>query len=542
VADTPVPPTGPPAVDSVPARPRRRRIAVNTAIFSIGTGLSRVAGLVREIVASSFFGTGGPFSAFTIAFQIPNLLRQLVADFAVSAAFVPVFTELLEKDRKRDAFRLASTLFFLILIVLGAITAVFVIAAPTLMPLFTGGKFSHELDTLTAGLSQVLFPTVLLLGLNGLCVGILNAYDHFTVPAFTALAWNVVIMGLLIGLKPLFDGPDQLYAYAIAVLAATGVQFALALPVLARLGFRLRFVIDWRDPRVAQVLKLLVPVTLALGVINFDLVINATLGSLVSEHAPRAIDAAFRIYMLPQGMFSVALATVLFPALSRLAARQDRDGLRRVASNGMRQIFLLLIPAAVITLVLATPIVRLIYQHGEFHADSTDRVSLALFWFSFSLPFNGVNLLLTRTFFSLQKPWLATRLAVVNVAINFGVSLALYKPLGIAGLVIGTIVGNAGMLIGQAWYLRRELNGLEGRRTGTVTAQVLAASALLGGVAFGVWYGLDAWLGRELVAQIVSVVGAIAIGCGLYAFAVTAMRIPEAHQIRQLVTGRLRRS
>src|SRR3954468_23655510 len=151
--------------DGAAKRPRTS-FARNTAIFSIATGLSRIAGLVREILASSFFGTSGPFSAFTIAFQIPNLLRQLVADYAVSAAFVPVFTELLEKDRKRDAFRLASTLFFLILIVLGAITALFVVAAPVIMPLFTGDTFSKQLDDLTVGLSQVLFPIVVLLGLN----------------------------------------------------------------------------------------------------------------------------------------------------------------------------------------------------------------------------------------------------------------------------------------------------------------------------------------------------------------------------------------
>jgi putative peptidoglycan lipid II flippase len=531
----------PAAEAAVPPRPSRRRISVNTAIFSIGTGASRVAGLVREILASSYFATSGAFSAFTIAFQIPNLLRQLVADYAVSAAFVPVFTELLEKDRKRDAFKLASTLFFLILLVLGAITALFVIAAPTIMPLFTGDTFSHQLDQLTAGLSQVLFPIVVLLGLNGLCVGILNAYDHFTVPGFAPLAWNVVIIGLLIALRPLFSGPDQLYAYAIAVLVGTAVQFALALPVLAHLGFRLHFNFDWRDPRVAQVLRLLLPVTLALGVINFDLVINATLGSLVSDQAPRAIDAAFRIYMLPQGMFSVALATVLFPALARFAARRDHDRLRAACANGMRQIFLLLIPAAAITIVLATPIVRLIYQHGNFGPSSTDQVSEALFWFSFSLPLNGVNLLLTRTFFSLQEPWRATQLAAVNVAINFAVSLALYQPFGIAGLVIGTVVGNAGMLAGQAFFLRRELRGLEGRRTALVSAQVLAASAALAGVSYAVWYGLDAALGRGLLGQIVSVVGGIAAGGAVYAAAVTAMRIQEANQIRELVASRLRR-
>lgn len=540
--DPPASGPGPrPAAGAVPPRPRRRRIAVNTAIFSVGTGVSRIAGLVREILASSYFATSGAFSAFTIAFQIPNLLRQLVADYAVSAAFVPVFTELLEQDRKRDAFALASTLFFLVLAVLGAITALFVLAAPVLMPLFTGGKFTHELDMLTSGLAQVLFPIVVLLGLNGLCVGVLNAYDHFTVPGFAPLAWNLVIIGLLIGLKPLFEGSDQLYAYAIAVLAGTTVQFLLALPVLARLGFRLQLRLDWRDPRVGQVLRLLVPVTLALGVINFDLVINATLGSLVSDQAPRAIDAAFRIYMLPQGMFSVALATVLFPALARFAARNDRERLRMAAANGVRQILLLLIPAAAVTVVLATPIVRVIYQHGAFDAHSTDQVSLALFWFSFSLPLNGANLLLTRTFFSLQAPWRATMLATVNVLANLAVSLALYRPLGIAGLVIGTVVGNAGMFAGQWFYLRRELRGLEGRRTTIVAGQVLAASALLGVVCYAVWYGLDAVLGSGLGAQIVSVLGAVTLGGLTYAVAVTAMGVPEALQIRELVSGRLRR-
>jgi putative peptidoglycan lipid II flippase len=408
------------------------------------------------------------------------------------------------------------------------------------MPLFTGDTFSHQLDQLTVGLSQVLFPIVVLLGLNGLCVGILNAYDHFTVPGFAPLAWNLVIIVLLIALKPLFSGPDQLYAYAIAVLVGTAVQFLLALPVLHHLGFRLHFNLDWRDPRVAQVLKLLLPVTLALGVINFDLVINATLGSLVSDQAPRAIDAAFRIYMLPQGMFSVALATVLFPALARFAARGDQDRLRAACANGMRQIFLLLIPAAAITVVLATPIVRLIYEHGSFGPSSTEQVSEALFWFSFSLPLNGVNLLLTRTFFSLQNPWRATQLAAVNVGINFAVSLALYQPFGIAGLVIGTVIGNAGMMAGQAYFLRRQLDGLEGRRTAIVTAQVLGASLLLALVSYGVWYGLDAALGRALGAQIVSVVGGIAAGFVVFAAVVTAMHVPEAHQIRELVQNRFR--
>ncbi|HEX7290513.1 MAG TPA: murein biosynthesis integral membrane protein MurJ [Conexibacter sp.] len=536
--ESPAEPTGDPPAQPAP---RTRRLARNTAIFSIATGLSRIAGLGREVIASSYFGTSGPFSAFTLAFQIPNLVRSLFADAALSAAFVPVFMEHIAHSRRREAARLASTLLFVMLAALGAITALFIVFAGVIMPLFTGDQFTSALDDLTIGLSRVLFPIVLLLGINGLVVGILNSYEHFTIPALAPLVWNVVIVVVLVAIKPLFDGPDEMYAYAIGVLAGTTVQLLMSLPMLPRVGFHFEWAFDWRDPHVARVFRLMLPVTIGLGVINFDLVINSSLGTLVSEEAPRAIDAAFRIYMLPQGMFSVALATVLFPTLSRFAALHDLPGLRRTMASGARQIYLLLIPAAVFTAVLATPIVRLVYERGDFDAHSTELVSTALLWFSFSLPFAGVNLLLTRTFFALQKPWLPTALAIANMLINFGVSLALYEPFGIAGLVIGTVAGNVGMTIGQTWWLRAQLEGsLEGRRTLTAVLQIAAASALLGLVAYAVWWLLDDALGRSLLAQIASVGSALAAGVAVYVAAVLAMGIDEARQIRALVAGRFK--
>jgi len=528
-----------------PSTPRKPgRIARNTAIFSILTGLSRIAGLVREIVASSYFGTSGPFSAFTLAFQVPNLVRNLFADAALSAAFVPVFTELLEKGRRREAFQLASTFVVLIVAALTVVSVFFVLVAPVLMPALTpGDKFTPALDGLTVGLAQVLFPIVLLLGLNGLLVGILNAYDHFSIPALAPLVWNFVIIGLLVVLRPRFEGPEELYAYAIAVLVATFVQLAMTVPVLRRLDFTFERRIDLRDPRVRQVLALMLPVTLSLGLINFNMLINSALGAAVSEGAPRAIDAAFRIYMLPQGMFSVAVATVLFPALSRLATRRDLDGLRGLTGTGTRQIFLLLIPAAACTLVLAEPITRLVYERGEFDADSTRLVAEALFWFSFSLPFAGANLLLTRTFFSLQRPWLPTALGGATLLVNAAVALALYKPFGIGGIVFGTAVASAAMTAGQAWYLRRELGGqLEGRATAGAVLRIVFASALLAGVALGLYELLDALAGRSLPGQVMSVCGALAGGLTAYAVAVLALRVPEAQQIRDAVRERLSRS
>ena len=234
--------------------------------------------------------------------------------------------------------------------------------------------------------------------------------------------------------------------------------------------------------------------------------------------------------------------TVLFPQLSRLAARRDLDGLRATSGNGIRQIALLLIPAAFATAVLAEPLTRLVYERGEFGAASTDDVAEALFWFSFSLPFSGANLLLTRTFFSLQRPWFPTSLAGMTLIINAGVSAALYSSLGIGGIVIGTAVSTAAMTFAQAYFLQRELHGFEIARTLRAVAAMLAAGALLGVVAYEGWSLLDEALGRSLPAELISVSVALAAGSAVYAAAVFALRIPEARQIAGIVRRRLGRS
>ncbi|HVP01990.1 MAG TPA: murein biosynthesis integral membrane protein MurJ [Solirubrobacteraceae bacterium] len=516
------------------APPARAGMARNTAIFSVATGLSRIAGLAREIVAASYFGTSGPASAFTIAFQVPNLVRGLFADAALSAAFVPIFAEYLEQRRRREAILLASTLFWIILLVLGALTALFIVGAGVIMPIFIpGDQFTQQLVDLTVGLSQVLFPVVVLLGINGLLVGIANSYHHFTIPALAPLVWNIVIIGGLIVLRPLFTGDDQIYAYAIGVLIGTIVQLLMVVPVLARIDFRLKLHLDWRNPDVVRVFRLMLPVTIGLGVINIDLLINSVVGALISESAPRAIDAAFRIYMLPQGVFSVALATVLFPSLSRLVARHDTDGLRALVGTGTRQNLLLLIPAAVATMVLAKPIVQLIYQYGAFGSSSTDEVATALLWFSFSLPFAGLNLLLTRTFFSLQRPWIPTALAAANLVVNLALSLLLYKPFGIAGPVIGTAVASAGMTFSQVRYLRPQLDGsLQGHETLRATGKILLASALLAVVLYGVWWPVDRAVGdATATARLLAVSLALAAGAAAYVAAIRFLRVPEAEQI-----------
>jgi putative peptidoglycan lipid II flippase len=204
----------------------------------------------------------------------------------------------------------------------------------------------------------------------------------------------------------------------------------------------------------------------------------------------------------------------------------------------VRQICLLLIPSAVLMAVLAEPITRLVYERGVFGERATDLTSTAMLWWSISLPFQGVSLLFSRTFFSLQRPWATTALSAVNLLVNAALAAALYGPLEISGIVLGTVAGTVVMCVAQGWLLRRELGGLEGTRMAAAVARMLVSAALLGAVAYGVWYALDEALGRHFLAQVIAVGAAIAAAIAVYGGGVWLLKVPEARQIRDLLVRR----
>ncbi|HEY7733028.1 MAG TPA: murein biosynthesis integral membrane protein MurJ [Gaiellaceae bacterium] len=512
----------------------RRHLARSTAIFSLATGVSRVLGLVREIVAAYFFGITGKVNAFTIAFQIPNLVRALVADAALSGAFVPIFSELLEKGDRARAWRVASTIFWLILLGLGGLTALLMLAAPLVIRPFgdPGGDFD-----LAVGLSRVLFPIVVLLGLTGVVVGILNSYDHFTVPALTPVFWNLaIIVGLLIGVPRAGSEDAELYVYAGVILGATVIQLLLPLPWLRKLDGSLGVVIDWRDPAVRRFFALMLPVTLTLGLINAQAVIGMVFASRLidPEVAPTAIDKAFRLYMLPQGMFSVAVATILFPTLSRLAARADVDGFRHTVDTGLRLIAFLLIPAGLVSIVLADPIVRLVYERGAFGADDVPVVAQCLAAFSLGLVFNGWMLMLTRSFYGLQSNWVPTSIALGALLLNALLDAVFFR-VGAWGIPLATALVNIAGATTLFVILRRRVGLPSPRRTGASVARICLAAALAALASLAVWYPLDRILGRSLGAQIVSLGLALAAGLGVYLGTCRALRVRELRALLPLL-------
>jgi putative peptidoglycan lipid II flippase len=516
------------------APPERRRLAVSTLIFGLATGLSRILGLVREVVAAYYFGAAGKINAFTIAFQIPNLVRALVADAALSSAFVPVFSELLEKGERKRAWRVASTLFWLMLLGLGGVTALFILIAPLVIAPF------HATDPhLATNLSRILFPIVALLGASGIIVGILNSYDHFTVPALSPVFWNIaIILGLALGVPSVDSTDAKLYVYAASILVATIIQVFLPMPWLRGLDGRLQLVLDWRDPAVARTFKLMIPVTLGLGLINVNAVIDTYFASRLIDPnlSPNAIQKAFLVYMLPQGMFSVAIATVLFPSLSRFAARGDMNGFRETVSTGLRQIAFLLIPAAAVSAVLADPIIRILFQRGHFEPSQTPVVAGALAAFSAGLVFNGAMLMLNRAFFSLQSNWIPTAIALGNLVLNAVLDLAFYR-FGTWGIPLSTAACNVAATTALLVLLRRRLGSLDGRAIASSTLRIVAASAAVAVVSYGVWRPLDDALGRSFGAQVVSLGLALLAAGVTYWIACRALRVRE---IRALLSLRSR--
>ena len=527
-----------PAAPGSPDTEPTRGLARSGVIFAIATGASRVLGLLREIVAAYLFGIRGRINAFNIAFLIPNTVRSLVADQALSAAFVPVFSDLLVKGERKRAWRVASSIFWLMLLGLGGLTALFIVIAPWVMGLFNYGP-NEVYGPLAIGLARILFPTVVILGLTGVVVGILNSYDHFTVPALSPVAWNLVILlGLGLGAEHASLKSTRLYIYAISILVATIIQFLLPLPWLRGRDDRLHVVIDIHDPAVRRTFVLMVPVTIGLGLIN----INAVIDQLFATHflnknlAPTAIVSAFRLYMLPQGVFSVTVATVLFPLLSRHASRQDWSGFSRTVATGLRLITFLLLPASAAAAVLATPIVRLLYQRGAFLPSQTPIVAACLAAFALGLTFNGTMLMLNRGFFSLQAPWIPSWVAFGNLGLNALLDAVFYR-FGIWGIPLSTSLVNIAGTAALLYFFRRRMRRFELGETVRSFILVCVGSVVLAAVGWGVWHLLDSGLGRSLPAQVVSLGAGLLLG---YAAFFGVCRLLGVRELETLL--RLRRS
>ncbi|OGL42308.1 MAG: murein biosynthesis integral membrane protein MurJ [Candidatus Schekmanbacteria bacterium GWA2_38_11] len=432
----------------------KKKLARAAVIIMAATILSRLAGFAREIIMANYFGLSPARGAFTVAYKIPNLLRTLIADTAISAAFIPVFTELITKENKEEAFKIASIMIGITTIVLSVLTVLSMVFMPYIIIISAPGFTSDKaLFDLTVSLSRIIFPTVIFLGITGVITGMLHSFQHFTIPALAPVLWNIVIIAVLV----LYQQRLGIYSAAWGILIATVVQLAIQFLHLRGREGKLFLSISFRNPYIKEMLKLIIPVSLSLGIINFNVFVDTIFASYLGPNRLAAIDSAFRIFHLPMGIFAITIGTVLFPLFSTLIAKKDFANFKPTLMNGISQIFFITVPVSAMFIVLSRQIVKIIYQRGQFGSEDTSLVAWALVFFSFGIPFASANTLVNRGFYSLKKNWIPLYVGGINLISNAVLDWLLMKPFSHGGICFSTSLVSAFNFIALIYLIQREV-------------------------------------------------------------------------------------
>jgi putative peptidoglycan lipid II flippase len=521
------------------------RLARSAGVFGLATITSRVLGLVRDQVLAFYFGAGDANDAFRVASRIPNLVRDLFAEGAMSAAFVPTFTRHLTLHGRERAWHLASSVINALLIVTGVIVVAGVVFAEPLVRLYASefAAVPGKLE-LTIYLTRVVFPFLTLVAVAAAFMGMLNSLGHFFMPALSPAMFNVAMIVMSLALIPIAPslGVQPITIVAIATLAGGLAQLVIQWPLLRREGFRYRAVLDIRDEGLHRVLLLMGPGTIGMAATQINVFVNTVLATGQGTGAVSWLDFAFRLMYLPIGLFGVSVATAATPAISRLVATQDFARIRSTVASALGLMLFLNVPATVGLIILARPIVAVIFERGEFTAADTIATAAALQFYAIGLVGYSIVRIISPTFYALQRSRVPVIVSAGSVLINVALNLALVRVMGYRGLALGTSITaiiNASL---QMYLLRREIDGIEGAKIAASFARVAIASAVMGAVSWGSYAALEQLLpGGTLLLQILRLTAAI--GASLAALAVTAqlLRIPEFGEARDLVIGRLRR-
>jgi putative peptidoglycan lipid II flippase len=526
----------------VKARMEKARIARAAGLVSAMTLVSRVLGLVREVVFAALIGAGYHADAFKIGFRIPNLLRDLFAEGALSAAFVPTYARTQEEGGREAAFALANRVLTVLAVLLGGlIVAAIVFAWPLVSLLASGFDAQPGKAALTVFLTRLMMPFLLLVSFAAVAMGMLNAEERFGVPALSPALFNLVAIAWAGGLWAWGLSLDQVViGWALGVLLGGLAQFLVQVPSLRRLGWRFRPQWAPRDPGLLRIARLMAPATAGLAAVEVNIVVNSYFASREAG-AVSWLDFAFRLLYLPIGLFGVALGTIATAGLARRAAEGDMDGLRNTLRQALSMLAFLTVPATLGLMALGVPVVRLIYERGRFTAADTQATAAALFLYAFGLVgYTGVKVL-APAFYALGRPRVPLLASVSAVATNLLVVLALHGKLGFRAIALGTALGslvNAALLVG---LFERRVGGLFGHGLVRPVARMAVAAVAMAGLAWLAAAGLERLVGtRGLPAQLATGLVPVVAGVGAYFLLAHALRVGEADVVWHMVRDRLR--
>jgi putative peptidoglycan lipid II flippase len=521
------------------------RLARSAGLFGLATIASRILGLVRDQVLAYHFGAGDAADAFRVAFRIPNLVRDLFAEGAMSAAFVPTFTRLLTLEGRDRAWRLASSVINALLIVTGALVVLAIVFAEPLVRSYASEftRVPGKLE-LTIRLTRIMLPFLTTVAIAAALMGMLNSLGHFFIPAFSPAMFNVASIVVGVVFIPFADrfGVQPIVLWALGTLVGGLGQLVIQWPPLRTEGFRYRPVLDLRDPGLHQVLLLIGPGTIGLAATQINVFVNTMLATREGTGAVSWLEFAFRLMYLPIGLFGVSIATAATPAISRMVAEKDFARIRSTLANGIGLMMLLNVPATAGLIVLARPIVQVIFERGRFTVDDTIATAAALQLYAVGLVGYSVVRIISPTFYALGRSRIPVLVSAGTVAVNVALNLALVRALGYKGLALGTSVTAIVNAAVQLGLLRREIHGIDGSRLAASFGRVTVATAAMTAAAWGVFTLLGAWLaGPSTMTQMLRLGGSIGAALVTLTVAAHLLRIPEFGEARDLVLGRWRR-
>ncbi|NLE77799.1 MAG: murein biosynthesis integral membrane protein MurJ [Chloroflexi bacterium] len=415
------------AADPSPPAPDAGGVARSAGILSLGNAASRVLGLVRQVVIATFFGASGEVSAWRVASAVPTMIYDLLIEGMLSAALVPVFSEYLATRSRAALWRLASVVLSLAAVVLAVVILLLEVFAEQVAWLM-GGGFSPELLQQTASFIRIMLPAALIFGLGGILVGLLYALKRFTFPAISGAVFN---LGIVVA-APLLARQMGIYALCVGVLLGASLQLVALLPGLR--GIPLRFTLGWRNAGLRRIGLLYAPVVASLVVSRVQIVIDRNLASRTGEQSIAWMDNATTLFQFPHGLIAIAISLAVLPALSQLAASHDEDGYRATLLRGLRLVMVLILPASVGLFLLATPIIRLIYQHGQFTPQDTYWTATALRCYLLGLIFASLDWPLNYAMYARQNTLTPALVGVFSVGVYLVAALFFQAPLGRLGL------------------------------------------------------------------------------------------------------------
>jgi len=535
-----------------PATQNKRVSARATGVVGIAILCSRVLGLLREVIFAALFGASRNMDAFLTAFRAPNMLRDLFAEGALSTVFVTTFSRRIATDGDDSAWRLASKVATLTVIFMSALTVVGIIGAPVLIQILAPG-FPAEKAALTVQLTRIMFPFILLVSLAALVMGMLNARNVFGPPAMASSFFNLgsIVGGVVLcyWLEPQADwrhphfGERGLMGLAIATLIGGLLQLVVQLPSLGRVGFRFRPDFKWRDPGVRTILALMGPATIAASAVQVNVLVNSVFASKLGDGPITWLNVAFRLMQLPLGIFGVAIATVTLPLVSRSAALGNKADFRGALAHALRLVMLLTIPSAIGLVILAEPIIALIYQHGRFTAEATMRTAEALRFYAIGLVGYSAVKVLAPAFYALDKRNLPMVVSLLSIAVNFCLNWFFTWNLGLGhrGLALSTsLVAVINFLILYA-MMRRYTGRLETGAMIKTLAKLLLAGALLAGICLLAQQFIFAAPGSTAWKQLSGLLATIAVGSAAFFGAAYLLHVAELRDVVTLLRGRFSR-